>query len=191
MGSVRRHRPVLLIVAAFSRHPAALEWGREQVTGRWGQIRLVSPRFEFVESAYYERQMGADLRKEFYALETLMAPERLPDIKLATNALEAELAGSGRFTEPRPLNLDPGYLTEAKLVLASTKDHHHRLYLRDGIFAEGTLIFQAGAWQIRPWTYPDYQRSDYHQFFLQCRDYLRSCYHGAAGDPPAGAANVS
>ena len=38
------------------------------------------------------------------------------------------LAEAGH-AEPRPLNLDPGYLTPAKLVLASTKDHAHRIYL--------------------------------------------------------------
>ena len=33
-----------------------------------------------------------------------------------------------------------------------------------------------GAWQARPWTYPDYQRADYHQFFGRCREYLRRRY---------------
>jgi hypothetical protein len=49
-----------------------------------------------------------------------------------------------QWPEPRPLNLDPGYLTEAKLVLATTKDRNHRLYLDRGIFAEVTLCYQRG-----------------------------------------------
>ena len=69
--------------------------------------------------------------------------------------------------------IDPGYVTEAKLILASTKDRDHRIYLDRGVFAENTLFYHAGAWKKRPWTYPDYQRADYHQFLTRCRDYYR------------------
>jgi hypothetical protein len=93
---------------------------------------------------------------------------------LATNSWEAEYAGLQLHAEPRPLNLDPGYLTLAKLVLASTKDHAHRIYLADGIFAEVTLAFRRGAWQPHDWTYPDYCRADFHAFFMQCREQLKS-----------------
>jgi hypothetical protein len=58
--------------------------------------------------------------------------------------------------------------------LASTKDRDHRIYLDRGIYAENTLFFHRGAWQPRRWTYPDYRRADYHQFFMDCRKYLRS-----------------
>ena len=97
----------------------------------------------------------------------------LPEWKLASNQWEIDYQQLGRHPEPRPLNLDPGYLTEAKLVLATTKDRDHRLYLSRGIFAEVTLHFHRGTWEARPWTYPDYQRADYHEFFLRCREYLR------------------
>ncbi|MEM8680048.1 MAG: DUF4416 family protein, partial [Planctomycetota bacterium] len=75
---------------------------------------------------------------------------------------------------PRPLNIDPGYLTLSKLVLASTKNHAHRIYLREGIFAEITLRYQARAWQPWDWTYPDYRRVDFGQFFDRCREYLKT-----------------
>jgi hypothetical protein len=78
---------------------------------------------------------------------------------------------------PRPLNLDPGYLGLGKLVLASTKDHAHRLYLSRGIYAEVTLNYQDRGWRHHDWTFPDYRRADYQQFFSQCRDYLRR--HGS------------
>ena len=78
----------------------------------------------------------------------------------------------------RPLNLDPGYITPAKLVLASTKDHAHRIYLRDGIYAEVTLSFRGRKWQPLEWTYPDYRRDDYQRFFTECREWLLNCGHG-------------
>ena len=116
--------------------------------------------------------MGTDLNKQFLAFERLIDPAALADIKRQTNDWEAEYAALGRHAEPRPLNLDPGYITPAKLVLASTKDHAHRIYLRDGIYAEVTLAYRHRQWQPLEWTYPDYRREDYQRFFTRCRDYL-------------------
>jgi hypothetical protein len=113
------------------------------------------------------------LLKQFFAFERLVDPAALADWKLASMGWEADYQRLGRHPEPRPLNLDPGYLTEAKLVLATTKDRDHRIYLSRGIYAENTLFFHRGAWEPRPWTYPDYRRADYHEFFTRCRNYLR------------------
>jgi hypothetical protein len=179
MGAIASHRPVLLLAAAFSRYDDALNWGRQQCEAAFGPIAVESEHFEHNETTYYEREMGTGLRKTFWAFEQLVDPARLVEAKLTTNAWEAEYAATADNPEARPLNLDPGYLTEAKLVLASTKDRDHRLYLDRGIFAENTLFFRAGGWHLRPWTYPDYQRADYHLFFTRCRDYLRQRYRSS------------
>jgi len=176
MGDVIRQRPVLLIAAVFSRHPAALQWARERFATAWRGIALESDCFEHRETTYYEKSMGADLQKQFFAGEQLIDPGQLPELKLQSNRWEEEYRDGQQHGEARPLNIDPGYLTEAKLVLASTKDRDHRLYLSQGIFAEVTLHFARGVWQTRPWTYPDYQRADYHAFFTRCREYLRERY---------------
>lgn len=173
MGALRGHSPVLLIVAAFSRHDLALDWARARAVESWGEIVLESERFAFRETDYYEATMGAELKKTFWAFRDLVAPERLAEIKRLTNDWEAEYAALGRHDEPRPLNLDPGYLTPAKLVLASTKDHAHRIYLDRGIFAEVTLHYSHGNWQPRDWTFPDYRRADYQEFLARCRNELR------------------
>ena len=177
MGEQKDHRSVLLLVAAFSRYPAALAWGREQLESRWGPVRLTSELFPFTWSNYYEKTMGTELVKMFWAFESLIDPVELPSIKRTTNQLEQEVTRVVDALETRPLNLDPGYLTEAKLVLATTKDRDHRLYLAEGIFGEVTLHYHRGAWKGREWTYPDYLQAGYHQFFDQCRQYLRNCYH--------------
>lgn len=182
MGQIVPHRPVLLVVAAFSRYREALDWARTTLSESCGPVALESPRFEHTETEFYTATMGAGLLKTFYAFERLIDPAAIVDLKHRSNAWEDEYQATHRHPEPRPLNLDPGYLTEAKLVLATTKDRDHRLYLDRGIFAEGTLYFHRGAWQPRPWTYPDYRRDDYHRFFLACRDYLRQRYRTL--DPP-------
>ncbi len=176
MGQIAAHRHVLLITAAFSRHPGALDWGKQQAEQAWGPIALASDLFDHQETRYYDASMGERLKKTFWAFERLVDPAELPDLKRHTNILEDVYKQVMDHPEPRPLNLDPGYLTEAKLVLASTKDRDHRIYLRDGIYAEGTLYFNQGTWKTRPWTYPDYQRADYHEFFSRCREYLRRRY---------------
>ncbi len=171
MGQISLPRPVLLVLAAFSRHEAALDWARARAEEQWGPVALASERFAFVDTDYYEPTMGAGISKQFFAFERSIDPGELPAIKLRTNAWEDEFAAEGGCDEPRPLNLDPGYLTLAKLVLASTKDHVHRVYLADGIFAEVTLFYKHRAWQAREWTFPDYRRAEYHAFFERCREW--------------------
>lgn len=173
MGRVKEPIPVVLIVAAFSRYREALDWSRNVTQARWGKIILESPELSFAQTSFYEAEMGSGLVKQIFAFEKLIDPGTIPDYKLAANALEDQYRQSANWPEKRPLNLDPGYVTEAKLVLATTKDRDHRVYLRDGILAEVTLHHQDGIWKPRPWTYPDYARPDVHAFLSQCRQYLR------------------
>ena len=182
MGAIRTHRSVLAILAAFSRHGEALEWARATAAATWGPVALTSDRFPFEDTEYYQTTMGSGLQKIFFAFEQLIDPSELVPRKHRTNAWEEQYSQQHHYDEIRPLNLDPGYISEAKLVLASTKDRDHRLYLSDGIFAEGTLFFYSGAWKTRPWTYPDYRSEGYHRFFVRCRDYLRQRYR----EPSAG-----
>ena len=180
MGQICLPRPVLLIMAVFSRYEEALEWSRQQAAQAWGPLALSSDVFDFDETPYYEKSMGPALKKQLLAFSQLIDPGQLADIKLATNQWEVDYATQQPRPEPRPVNLDPGYLTEAKLVLATTKDRDHRMYIGQGIFAEVTLYYHGRRWCDRPWTYPDYQRDDYHQFFSRCREFLREQLR----DPP-------
>lgn len=174
MGEPHHHAPVALLLAVITRYEDALAWTVERATSVWGPIALQSPTFAFTETDYYEATMGPNLGKTFLVFERLADPALVADWKILTGEWEAEYARLGRHSEERPLNLDPGYITPAKLVLASTKDHAHRIYLGRGMYAEVTLYYKAGAWQFRDWTFPDYRRADYHAFFTLVRNYLRS-----------------
>ena len=178
MGQLRLHPPALLLLAAFSRYETALDWARDRAQQAWGKIAHESPRFEFTQTDYYQAEMGTDLRKTFWVFSRPFDPAELPRIKLLTNRWEEEYAAANPTPEPRPLNLDPGYLTLAKLVLASTKDHSHRLYLGEGIYGEVTLYYSGRRWQAREWTYADYRRDDFQQFFTQCREDLHRQIRG-------------
>ena len=164
----------MLLLAAFSRHEGALQWALDMAQQQWGPVEFASDIFPFVDTNYYQQSMGDELLKTFWTFQQRIDPASLVQIKHQTNAWEEEYKWAHQCVEDRPLNLDPGYLTPAKLVLATTKDRDHRLYLGQGIYAEVTLHYRKGqGWQVKPWTYPDYQRPEYHAFFTRCRNQLR------------------
>ncbi|MCS7166461.1 MAG: DUF4416 family protein [Gemmatales bacterium] len=173
MAQPKPHPPVVLIVAAFSRHEQALQWAQQRLQEHFGPILAVSPSFPFDHTDYYTASMGTGLRKQLLAFHELIAPDQLPDIKHLTNTMESELAHSGKFPEPRPINLDPGYLDTGKFILASTKNHAHRIYLRDGIYAEVTLYYENKRFRPWPWTYRDYQQPLVLDFLEQVRTWYR------------------
>jgi hypothetical protein len=173
MAEPRQPNPVLLIVATFSRHPEARAWAQLRLQEIFGPVALVSLAYEFTQTRYYEPTMGAGLRKQFIVFHDCVPADCLPDAKLATNALERELAQGGAYPEPRPLNLDPGVLSLGKFLLATTKDQAHRVYLRAGIFAEVTLRYEAGTFVTCPWTYADYRQPCVLAFLKQARDFYR------------------
>jgi hypothetical protein len=162
----------LLVVACFTRHAEALAWAEEQLQLTYGPVQLRSADYDFHHTRYYEPDMGPGLRKRLLLFERMPAADALAYIKNHTISLEHRLAETGRFPERRPLNLDPGFLQLGKFLLASTKDQTQRIYLRDGIFAEITLRFQAGAFEPWPWTYADYREPEVLRFLGEARAYL-------------------
>ncbi len=180
MGTISTPQPVLRLVAIVSRYDEALAWSRETIETTFGPTALVSDPFAFDDTDYYAREMGEGLKKQFVVSAEPIDPGELVRLKHATNAWETEYAEANSHPEPRPLNLDPGYISLSKLVLASTKNHSHRIYLSQGIYAEVTLGYaRSTGWVAQQWTYPDYQRADFQAFFTKCRDDLRQQFRDA------------
>lgn len=177
MGAVRPPQSVKLVVGMLSADPDVMERARGHLEQAVGPMDLTSELWPFDCTDYYRNEMGPDLKRQFVSIAELIRPDRLPQIKRWTNELEAvirdELAARGGPMARRPVNLDPGYLTLGKLVLATTKDYSHRLCLGQGIYGEVTLRFESGTWQPWPWTYPDYAAATYHGFFVRVRDRLK------------------
>ena len=114
--------------------------------------------------------MGRGLFRVFLSFEKLIDPAGLVDAKLITNMIEDRLADSTQSPRKRPVNIDPGYITAAKLVLASTKDYSHRIYLDKGIYAEITLSYRNKQFMPCDWTYPDYRTGEYIDIFTKIRE---------------------
>lgn len=123
----------------------------------FGPVECAWPAAPFTHTAYYNEELGAPLFRRVLAFARLLPQGELKEAKRRTNALETRLA---RPDGSRRVNLDPGLLTQERLVLATGKNFTHRVYLGDGIFGDLTLVFQAGSWQTLPWTFPDYASPD-------------------------------
>ncbi|MDO5580153.1 MAG: DUF4416 family protein [Planctomycetia bacterium] len=175
MGEIHHYPPALLLIAAFSAYPEYLEEGKKRAVAEFGPLYRESELFRFDEfTDYYDEVMGKVLYKQLWTFSQLIDPGRLASIKVQTNGWEEEAAASftGDPSIVRPLNLDPGYIDLGKLVLASTKDHAHRVYLDQGIFGEITLMYKQKHWVALPWSYPDYQSEGYTRFLTENREYL-------------------
>jgi hypothetical protein len=165
-GAKPQVKPVKLICGVLYTRDFNLQLLDTLLIEKLGPIESKSEPFEFKFTDYYRSEMGGNLNKQFYAFEQLVLPDMLPDIKHATIAIESSLGRDGH----RTVNLDPGYIEESKLVLASTKNFSHRLYLRDNIWAEVTMRYARGKFIFHDWTYPDYGQDLAIEYFAQVRE---------------------
>ena len=169
MGTAREPQPVKFIVGLLTAERPLFDLARDALVAAYGPADYESTSLPFDQTAYYDAELGTPIWRRFLAFQRLIAPDELPAVKRHTNELEQTWACEGR----RRINLDPGYIALGKLVLATTKDYGHRLYLGRGIYGEVTLIYRDGAWQLLPWTYPDYRTLVYHVIL----DEIRTIYN--------------
>jgi hypothetical protein len=173
MAAIRQFNPVKLFIGVLVSHSRLIPDVQQRLSGAFGPIDHRSPVIPFDFTDYYEPEMGDIIDRIFFSFERLIEADQLPEIKRQTNQLEEELAPLLQSVK-RPVNLDPGYIEQAKVILASTKNFYHRIYLGRGIFGEVTMHFKNNTFQFFPWTYPDYQSKDYQEFFLKLRHIYRS-----------------
>jgi hypothetical protein len=164
-----------LICGILTADDDLLTEARRRLDRIFGPVDITDGPWPFDTTDYYTDEMGIGLRRWFVAFSQLVPPDRLAEIKHATNRIESDLADHHRTpTRRRPVNLDPGYVALEKLVLATTKNHAHRIYIGDRMYGEVTLRYTDGRWQPWPWTFPDYARETYHPFLTRARDALHA-----------------
>ena len=176
MGTARQPQPVKLIASLLTGEPTLLVEVKARLSDLYGPLDFESELLPFEHTDYYGPEFGPLLQRSLVTFERLIDPGDLPAIKRQTNELEWALAQGGK----RRVNIDPGYVSLGKMVLASTKDHAHRLYLGQGIYGEGTLVFQKGHFRPWPWTYPDYASERYCRLFDEIRARYKAQIRGRA-----------
>lgn len=132
---------------------------------KFGRIDLETNFIPFSHTEYYKK-IGSGLYRAFFSFEKLIKREKIATIKLYTNKLENKLSGG----KQRKINIDPGYLTLSNVYLASCKEFFHRTYLSKGVYLENEYKYTAKKFNFWEWTYPDYKKIEYLDFFYKLRD---------------------
>jgi hypothetical protein len=167
MAEIKGFPPARLVCGVISARDAAFERAEARLAEAFGEIASRSPRFPFDFTDYYEPEMGPGLRRGFVAFRSLVDPSTLAAAKIRTNALEREISAElGGGAGGRPVNLDPGCLTSAALIMATAKDFAHRIPMRDGIYGHLELLFTRAGVRLLDWTYPDFGRPGVQAFFI-------------------------
>ncbi len=166
MGVAEPAPPALLVTAVTTNGRTPDREIHAALEETWGPVLgcLDPYRFEAF-THFYALEMGPELTKTICAFSRPFRPETLADAKITANKLEARW----RRGAARDVNIDPGYLTPLNLVLASTKPAFHRVYLRNGVYAESTLKFVKGDYVTWDWTYPDYCQPALRAFLVSLR----------------------
>lgn len=179
MGKIRNPLPVKLFFGMLSPDPSLFETSTEILIREYGPLDFSSDVWQWDKTNYYQDEMGTAIFRKFIFFEHVIDPGLLPSIKTFTNGMERDFATMEGERIRRRINLDPGYVTEAKVVLATTKDFSHRLYIGSGLFAEVTLRYSLRDRMFLPldYTYPDYKSEAYQKIFQKARRNLRTALH--------------
>lgn len=176
MSVAKKPGAVKLFAAIMCKNDELFAPAKAALVTKWGPIEEESKVVDFIFSDYYKAEMGTSLKKQFVVFQKLIQRESISDAKIFSNHLEQTFL----LNEKRQVNIDPGYITPAKLVLATTKNYAHRLYLRDGIFGDIHLTVRDRKFIPNEWAYPDYKTPESIAFFNHIRSkYLAEIFkHG-------------
>jgi len=118
---------------------------------------------------HYTEELGSPVYRSFIFFNTIIDPASLVEAKLTTNEIEKTFS----CDKKRQINIDPGYLTLAKVVLASTKNYSHRLSLGKGIYGELELFYKDKTFVPHLFTYSDYMEKNCIEMFIKARGMLK------------------
>lgn len=173
MGRIKIPLPGRLIVSVIYSTLGAMSDCTLEIEKKYGRVEFETDDIDFLHTTYYREEMGDNLKRKLFAFEKMVNRDQLADIKIWTNKLEEKYGEKVEDFVFRKVNIDPGILTLANLTLASTKDYSHRIYLKNGIFAEITLLYNKKKFHSLPWTYPDYVEPEAIEFFTRVRETMK------------------
>lgn len=171
MGHIRNPLPAKLFIGMLSPDKELFPQCSGIISSRYGPVDFDTETMPWTNSDYYREEMGNTIFRKFYFLKELIDQAALAKVKIFTNQIEEQFSSQ----TGRKINLDPGYVTEAKVVLASTKDFAHRIYIGQNIYAEVTLRYsnKARSFTALEHTYFDFRLDSYISVFNQAREILR------------------
>jgi hypothetical protein len=174
MSSPHLAEDVKLISSLFSPKNEIIHHAIADLEKIFGPTDWSSPEILFDRTKYYAKEMGWPLYRRFVSFKKLIRPEDIVERKLSTNDVEKRYLQDGS----RGINIDPGYISLERLILATGKNYTHRIYLSKGIYADLTLIFHRGSFRALEWTYKDYASPEVIEFFNGVRQRYKDQIRG-------------
>ncbi|MGH0053087.1 MAG: DUF4416 family protein [Sphaerochaetaceae bacterium] len=169
MGREQGFTPQRLIMGVLISRQELIPTVIEHLVTLYGPLLDCSEPKVFSYTDYYDEEMDGKPLRFYLSFKELVDPSCLAAIKRQTDDLEKLFCEQGN----RRVNLDPGLLSLANLILATTKNRAHRIPLRDGIYAELTLLYANKQFQSFPWTYADYKSEVVKELFSSWRESYR------------------
>ena len=163
---VRRPKPLPVklfcgLIGIEDRFPDALS----RLEQEFGPVEFATSPAAFDFTDYYRAEMGPDLLRTWVAFAGLKERSYLSLAKHIAVGIEEGLA----HQRCRAVNIDPGYVDEAQVVLSTAKNFAHRIYIGRGYYAEPALVYVKGHFHPLEWTYPDYRSRAALEFFEKAR----------------------
>ena len=165
MSTLKEPKPVYLFTGIIYKPGSELVGCIEALKAELGETDFESPELPFECTSYYEDEMGEGLKRRIICFEKLITRVRLRDIKVFTNSLEEEFSDE----ETRTINIDPGYIAQEHVILATGKGFAHRPYLGKGVYADLTMVYRGDEFETLEWTYPDYGTREMRELFKSLR----------------------
>lgn len=142
---------------------------KEDLINKYSEIDFESEEIPFTFTDYYNKEMGSPLFRKFISFKSKINPEDLPDIKIYTNSLENKM----KIKNNRVVNLDPGYLSDANVIIATAKNFFQRVPLSKGIYAHIEYVIKNKKFHFLEWTYPDFKSEAYLNFFYKLKELFK------------------
>jgi len=166
MGKANPFEKEKLVVGVMYTSEEQYEAIMTRLEKEFGPSDSASEEYAFSDfSVYYDREMSGRVLKRFVSFRDLVSPETLPEIKLWSNSVEDEYAVAG----DRKVNIDPCLISHGKFTMATTKGASFRIPIRDGIYADLSLVYSNGQWNHFFWTYADVKSEPIEAYLAQVR----------------------
>jgi len=127
---------------------------KKDLVDEFGSIKIETEPYDFTQfTKYYNREMGDKIFKKFFIFEKKIEKKDLVEIKKKITEIEGKYSKDKK----RQINLDPGFINNEELTLASFKrGTNYKEDLGNGVYAHKVLEFKP--LKIFWHTFPDYKK---------------------------------
>jgi len=171
MAEIKEPQKVLAFAGLIFIKDFDIELALKEFKRLVGSVIKKSEILPFIHTNYYNKEMGENLLRQWVLFEKLINPDLLGELKYKSNEVERKFLNENGG---RKINIDPGLVSLSNIILASTKNYSHRIYLGKGIYAEVTLIYKDHQFKALEWTYHDYREEVALRFFDEARTVLKN-----------------